>query len=155
MAKILVVEDSAVDRALLGSILGKNPQWQVEFASDGVEALEWLQARPNALPDVIVTDMQMPRMDGLALVREVRQQTSQIPVVVITSQGSEQYAMEALRVGATSYSPKSMLRSDLQRTVAQIIQMASYMRYTHDTKKLAAPKSVSYTHLTLPTTPYV
>ena len=144
MAKILVVEDSAVDRALVGAILGKNPHWQVEFANDGVEAMEWLQVRPNALPDVIVTDMQMPRMDGLALIREVRQQTSQIPVVVITSQGSEQYAMEALRVGATSYSPKSMLRSDLQRTVAQIIRMASYMRYTHDTKKLPAPKSLAF-----------
>ena len=144
MAKILVVEDSAVDRALLGAVLGKNPQWHIDFSCDGVEAMEWLQARPNALPDVIVTDMQMPRMDGLGLIREVRQQTSQIPVVVITSEGSEQDAMEALRVGATSYSPKSMLRSDLQRTVAQIIHMANYMRYTHDTKKLPVPKSVAF-----------
>lgn len=144
MAKILVVEDSAVDRALLGSVLAKDPQWQVEFAHDGVEAMEYLQARPDALPDVIITDMQMPRMDGLTLVREVRKQTSQIPVVVITSQGSEEYAMEALRVGATSYSPKSMMRTDLKRTVAQIIHMAGYMRYTHDTNKLPAPKSVAF-----------
>ena len=131
MARILVVEDSAVDRVLLESILAKNPQWQAEFACDGVEAMEWLQDRPNALPDVIITDMQMPRMDGLSLVRQVRQQTSQIPVIVITSKGSEQHAMEALRVGATSYSPKRMLHSDLRRTVEQIIHMARYMRYTH------------------------
>ena len=144
MARILVVEDSAVDRVLLESILAKNPQWQAEFACDGVEAMEWLQDRPNALPDVIITDMQMPRMDGLSLVRQVRQQTSQIPVIVITSKGSEEHAMEALRVGATSYSPKRMLHSDLRRTVEQIIHMARYMRYTHDTEKLPAPKSVAF-----------
>ncbi len=144
MAKILVVEDSAIDRALVGSILAEDPQWQIEFACDGVEAVEWLQDHPGALPDVIITDMQMPRMDGLSLVRKVRQQMSQVPVVVITSEGSEECAMEALRMGATSYSPKRMLHSDLRRTVGQIIHMASYMRYTHDTKKLPAPKSVAF-----------
>jgi len=144
MANILVVEDSAVDRVLLESILAKNSQWQIEFACDGVEAMEWLQDRSNALPDVIITDMQMPRMDGLSLVRKVRQQMSQIPVIVITSKGSEEYAMKALRLGATSYSPKRMLRSDLRRTVEQIIHMARYMRYTHDTEKLPAPKSVAF-----------
>ena len=87
MAKILVVEDSAIDRALVGSILAEDPQWQIEFACDGVEAVEWLQDHPGALPDVIITDMQMPRMDGLSLVRKVRQQMSQVPVVVITSEG--------------------------------------------------------------------
>lgn len=144
MSTILVVEDSAVDRALLGSQLAKDPRWQIEFAEDGVEALQWIRSRPKALPDVIITDMQMPRMNGLELVHEVRQQFSQIPVLVITSEGSEEYAMQALRAGATSYSPKSMVRSDLHRTVAQILDMATYMRYTHDTQKLPAPKSVAF-----------
>lgn len=144
MATILVVEDSAVDRALIGSLLAKEPKWRIEFANDGVEALEWLEARSNALPDVIITDLQMPRLDGLGVVRAVRKQQPQIPVVVITSQGSEKHAMEALRAGATSYSPKSMLRTDLSRTVGQIIKMANYMRYTHDTKLLPAPKSVAF-----------
>ena len=118
--------------------------WQIEFAEDGTQALEWIRSRPNALPDLIITDMQMPRMNGLDLVHEVRQQFPQVPVLVITSEGSEDYAMEALRAGATSYSPKSMVRSDLQRTVAQILDMAAYMRYTHDTQKLPAPKSVAF-----------
>ena len=144
MSTILVVEDSAVDRALLGSLLAKDPDWQIEFAEDGGEAIEWIQSRPNALPDLIITDMQMPGMNGLDLIQEVRKHFSQIPMLVITSEGSEDYAMEALRAGATSYSPKSMLRSDLQKTVAQILDMASYMRYTHDTKKLPAPKSVAF-----------
>lgn len=144
MPTILVVEDSAVDRALLGSLLAKDPHWQIEFAEDGVEALQWIQDRPNALPDVIVTDMQLPRMNGLELVQEVRRQFPQIPVLVITSEGSEDFAMQALRAGATSYSPKSMARSDLQRTVGQILEMATYMRYTHDTQKLPAPKSVAF-----------
>ena len=144
MATILVVEDSAVDRALLGSLLAKDTQWQIEFAEDGAEAIEWIRARPNALPDVVITDMQMPRMNGLDLIKEVRKEFSQIPILVITSEGSEEFGMESLRAGATSYSPKSMVRSDLQRTVAQILDMAAYMRYTHDTQKLPAPKSVAF-----------
>ena len=144
VSTILIVEDSAVDRALLGSLLAKEPKWQIEFAEDGAEALEWIRARPNALPDVIITDMQMPQMSGLDLIQEVRKEFSQIPILVITSEGSEDYAIQALRAGATSYSPKSMARSDLQRTVAQILDMATYMRYTHDTQKLPAPKSVAF-----------
>ena len=144
MSTILVVEDSALDRALLGSLLAKEPLWQVEFAEDGVEAIEWIRSRPKTLPDVVITDMQMPRMNGLDFIQEVRQHFPQIPVLVITSQGSEDRAMEALRAGATSYSPKSLMRLDLNRTVAQILDMATYMRYTHDTQKLPAPKSVAF-----------
>ena len=74
MAKILVVEDSSVDRVLVGGLLGKEPTWEIEFANDGLEGLARIhRGNPQAIePDVIVTDLQMPNMDGLELVRNVR-----------------------------------------------------------------------------------
>lgn len=145
MATILVVEDSAVDRTLIGSLLAKETDWRIEFAEDGHEATEFLNSKiESELPDVVVTDLQMPRLDGLGLVKFVRQTFPRIPVVLITSQGSEQCAIDALRAGATSYSPKSMLRLDLKRTIGQILDMATFMRYTHDTQQRPAPKQVAF-----------
>ena len=146
MAKILVVEDSSVDRVLVGGLLGKEPTWEIEFANDGLEGLARIhRGNPQAIePDVIVTDLQMPNMDGLELVRNVRLTHPQLPVVLITSHGSEKIAVQALRAGATSFTPKSMLKSDLNRTVKQVLEMSKHMRYTHDTKALPAPKQLAF-----------
>jgi anti-sigma regulatory factor (Ser/Thr protein kinase) len=71
----------------------------------------------------------MPEVDGLELVRSVRKSYPQIPVVLITSYGSEQIAIEALRSGATNFSPKSSLQTDLVRTVDQVLELSKRMRY--------------------------
>ncbi len=143
---ILVVEDSSVDRMLVGSMLSKVPGWEVEFAVDGQEGLDRIDPlKPNYIqPDVIVTDLQMPRVDGLELVRNVRQTHPEVPVVLITSHGSEQIAVESLRAGATSYTPKTMLHADLVRTIRQVLEMTKHMRYTHDTVTLPAPKQIAF-----------
>jgi CheY-like chemotaxis protein/anti-sigma regulatory factor (Ser/Thr protein kinase) len=98
---------------------------------DGRQALDRLRGKnaPALTPDVIVTDLRMPEVDGLELVREVRQSHPQVPVVLITSYGSEQIAMEALRVGATNFTPKSALQSDLVRTVTQVLELAEHMKF--------------------------
>jgi CheY-like chemotaxis protein/anti-sigma regulatory factor (Ser/Thr protein kinase) len=146
VAKILVVEDTSVDRMLIGGLLGVEPTWEVEFANDDREGLDRLDpASPNPIiPDVILTDLQMPRVDGLELVRSVRASHPQVPVVLITSFGSEQIAVEALRAGATSYTPKSMLRDDLVRTVKQVLEMSERMGYTHDAKKHPTTKQIAF-----------
>ena len=72
MTKILVVEDSPVDRMLVGGLLGKEQEWNIEFANDGKEAID-LIGSSEAMPDVVITDLQMPRVDGLALVTMVRE----------------------------------------------------------------------------------
>ena len=149
MITILVVEDSSVDRMLIGGLLAKEGvtkegDWEVEFACDGQEALDRLTQPDQPPVDVVVTDLQMPHVDGLELVKRVRKSHPHLPVILITSHGSEQIAIEALRSGATSYSPKSMLRSDLVRTIRQVIEMAAFMRYTHDTNSIPAPKQVAF-----------
>lgn len=149
MATILIVEDSSVDRMLIGGLLAKETkaaqnEWVVEFSVDGIEALERINDLAKPPIDIIVTDLQMPRLDGLGLVKEVRQLKPQLPVILITSHGSEEIAVQALRAGATNYSPKSMLRIDLVRTIRQVLEMASFMRYEHDTTQLPAPKQIAF-----------
>lgn len=121
---ILVVDDCKVDRQLVGGLLNKVESWTVAFACDGAEAIA---AMGDVQPDIVVTDMQMPYFDGLALVRSIRDDYSHIPVVLITSKGSEKTAVEALKCGAASYSPKSALAEDLVRTVRQVLQMSEHV----------------------------
>jgi len=146
VATILVVDDSSIDRTLIGSLLAKQTDWRIEFANDGVEAIDFLTQKLDAdqLPDIVLTDLQMPLMNGLGLVEQIRLTMPHLPVLIVTSEGSEQIAIDSLRAGATSYSPKSLLNSDLVRTVSQILEMGSYMKYEHDTQVFPEPKQISF-----------
>lgn len=144
MAKILVVEDSSVDRLLVGSLLSRQQDWHVEYAHNGREAIDLLESAGQVLPDVIVTDLRMPEMDGLELVRAIRESYPQIPVVLITSYGSEQIAFDALRSGATNFSPKSSLQSDLVRTVGQVLELARHMKFTRNPDLHPASKQIAF-----------
>jgi CheY-like chemotaxis protein len=137
MHHILVVDDNPLDRELARSILERRADFHVEFASTGVEALEHLE---GAIPLAIVTDLQMPEMDGLTLVRAVRRRFPTIPVVLMTAHGSESLAVEALVAGAADYVPKQCLARDLPRVVDGVLsaplgdrrreQILPYWRYT-------------------------
>ncbi len=118
MSHLLVVDDSGVDRILAGQLLAKNSEWTVAFASNGKEAVEHFEQQ---LPDLVVTDLQMPEMDGLELVQLVRERHPAIPVVLMTGYGSEAIAREAIEKGAASYVPKSDLAADLADTVGRLL----------------------------------
>lgn len=122
MVTVLVVDDSAFDRRLVGGLLAKGGPWQIEYAEDGQQALEQV---PLLHPDLIVTDLQMPRLNGLELVRSIREQSLQVPVILMTGQGSETIAVEALQAGASSYVPKSALPTMLVDTVGRVLSLAS------------------------------
>src|SRR5262245_55145793 len=106
MTTVLVVDDSPVDRHLAGKLLEKTAGMTVVYATDGRNALDVM--RQTQL-DLVLTDMQMPGMDGLELVGEVRSQYPQIPVILMTAHGSEELAVQALQQGASSYVPKRNL----------------------------------------------
>ena len=120
MARVLVVDDSPTQASEVRFLL-EDAGFEVDTVSDGVEALASLNER---LPNLIVTDMQMPRMDGLALVKAVRSDHPSVPIVLITAHGSEEIAARALRAGAASYVPKRDLGQDLAQVVRQIIAIA-------------------------------
>lgn len=121
MTHILVVDDCMTDRRRAAGLLTK-AGFQVESASNGREALESL-ARTR--PDAVVTDLQMPEIDGLALVTSIARDYPFVPVVVVTSQGSELSAVRALQAGAASYVPKRDLGSQLVDTIRRVCLAAS------------------------------
>ena len=118
MAKLLIVDDSGVDRTLIIRTLECNSEWSITAVENGDAALRKLQ--PGQF-DLIVTDLQMPGLNGLDLVRKVRDDFPHIPVVLLTGVGSEEIAMQAIRDGAASYVPKSLLRSDLEPTISRLL----------------------------------
>jgi CheY-like chemotaxis protein/anti-sigma regulatory factor (Ser/Thr protein kinase) len=122
MPKILVVDDSAVDRRLAGGLLSKDVAYAVQFCENGVEAAA---AIGHVAPDLVITDLQMPEMDGLELVEHIKQTHPQIPVILMTSMGSEEIAVQALERGAASYVPKRKLAQDLLRVVRQVMEVAA------------------------------
>ncbi len=118
MATVLVVDDSVTERRLAAGLLAKNPDLTVLTASNGHEALVHLAGAPI---DLVVTDLMMPEMNGLELVRAIRQQYPQVPVVLMTGQGTEELAVQALQCGASSYVPKRMLSVELCDTVRRVV----------------------------------
>ena len=121
MTTVLIVDDSAVDRLLAGGCL-KDSDLTVTYAANGREALDAITQSP---PDVVVTDLLMPEVDGLELVQEVKSNWPTLPVVLMTAHGNEETAVTALRVGAASYVPKKNLTRDLEETVRNVLAVAS------------------------------
>ncbi|MHB8898569.1 MAG: response regulator [Thermoguttaceae bacterium] len=123
MTHILVVDDSAVDRRLAGGLLEKDPDLSLRYAVNGADGLAKMQ---EALPDLVLTDLVMPEMDGLELVSMVRSSYPSIPVILMTSAGNEEICVQALQRGAASYVPKRVLSQRLLDTVHQVLEIASH-----------------------------
>lgn len=122
---VLIVDDSAVDRRIAGAIVDRFPGLRSAYAENGEQALAAIE---RERPCAVLCDLQMPGMDGLELVQEVRRVVPTLPVILMTANGSEEVAMEALRAGATNYVPKRSLMRDLHPTLRQILSVASTAR---------------------------
>ncbi|KYF74625.1 transcriptional regulator [Sorangium cellulosum] len=101
-SRVLVVDDEASARSGLEKLL-RQEGYAVDAAGDGVEALEVAAERP---PDVVVTDLKMPKMDGVALLGKLREQDPTLPVLVVTAFGDVSSAVQAMRAGAEDYLTK-------------------------------------------------
>ena len=115
---VLVVDDSAMDRLLASSLLQNLGGWAVLTANNGAEALGVLQTQT---PDLVLTDLLMPEMDGLELVQAIRTSHPLVPVILMTGHGSEDIAIKALKAGAASYVPKKSLARDLAETLDGVL----------------------------------
>lgn len=125
MTKILVVDDTPVDQRLVGRLLEKNSDLAAIYAGNGKEALALLE---RECPDLVLTDLQMPEMNGLELVKRIRKQYSAIPVILMTAFGSEEVALKALEQGAANYVPKKNLAKDLLDVIESVLAAAIDLR---------------------------
>ncbi len=120
MFNILLVDDSATDRRLIEGLLKKCLHFDVDTAADGLIALEMMKVKA---PDLVVTDLQMPNMDGMRLVEQIRRLYPLIPTVLITAAGSEEIASQALKLGAAGYVPKSRCEELLRETLDHVFEL--------------------------------
>jgi len=120
---ILVIDDLIPNRALLGKVL-KGAGYAVLEAANGVEALEFLRDRSPA-PDLIVTDIEMPVMDGITLVQQIRSLATPIagvPVIAASGNADDQMRGEAIAAGCDLFLTKPFDLMVLCREIASLIK---------------------------------
>jgi two-component system KDP operon response regulator KdpE len=117
---ILVVDDEPQITRVLKTTLSSQG-YGIRSASDGEEALRAMSEWP---PDLIVTDLRMPHMDGLELCREVRK-TSQVPIIVLSVKGEDSIKVQALDAGADDYVTKPFSMTELTARIRAALRRAS------------------------------
>lgn len=115
--QILIVEDEPNVRLTFRAGL-ESRDWKVATADDGESALQWLR-RERA--DVVLLDLRMPGMGGMELLRRLRAEGHEVPVIVITAHGTIANAVEAMREGAIDFLSKPLTPTALRRVVADVL----------------------------------
>jgi DNA-binding NtrC family response regulator len=119
-AHVFVVDDDRGGRESLARALRKAGH-EVEAFTDGREALERMES--GTLPDIVLTDVRMPDVDGLSLLRRVKERSPDLPVILITGYGSIAGSFEAGRLGADLYLEKPLDIHEVRRRVAELVEL--------------------------------
>jgi DNA-binding response OmpR family regulator len=117
---ILIVDDAALVRRRLEASLSTYG-YVTQCCSDGREAWNWLQEHPHHLR-LIITDIEMPNMDGFTLIDRCRQRGITAPILVISSRLSEDWSNEAKRLGANDYLTKGFSTVELINKVNSLLR---------------------------------
>ena len=115
MAHVLIVDDELNIRRVLAAML-KRDGYEVTAAADGEQALAVMARTPV---EVVVTDLVMPKLDGLSLLRRVAADYPDVPVIVITAHGTVDSAVAALKAGAFDYITKPFEQEELKKIIAK------------------------------------
>ena len=120
---VMIVDDSPSVRKINSKLVEKN-KWKSIIAKDGLEALEILQVS-GEMPDVILTDVEMPRMDGYELLATLRRQPilQNIPVIMITSRSGEKHRQKAFDLGVSEYLTKPYEDSALVGSIKNLAKI--------------------------------
>ncbi len=132
-AKILIVDDDPIVAESLEEVL-RASGYEVSSALGGREALELL-AQSGRAPDAIITDVVMPGVGGLQLLREVRQKRIGSAVIMLTGYGTVESAVEALRLGAADYLTKPVVESELRLAIERAIQQKALLQENAQLRK--------------------
>jgi CheY-like chemotaxis protein len=116
---LLVVDDSATARMLITLTLKKNSGYRITEAGDGTEAVDKLGSESF---DLVLTDVKMPKMDGLELIKHIRSKHSpEVPIIVITTKGEESDRDQGLKLGANAYLSKPVNGIQLMELVKKFL----------------------------------
>jgi DNA-binding response OmpR family regulator len=119
--KILVVDDDPVLLQMIRRILSE--VGDVKCAGDGMDALSIIQA--GYLPDIVITDVMMPRVDGLKLCSQLKQmpQTADIPVIMLTAKGHTRDVVAGINAGVRHYVTKPFKTAELVAKVKKTLRI--------------------------------
>lgn len=119
MKKILVVDDKSSISNLIVQFLNKS--FEVETKEDGLQALSWMQE--GNIPDLILTDLQMPNLDGMELISHVKSSGyfRDIPMIVLSSRDSSNDRIECLKLGAEDYIVKPFNPEELLIRIERVL----------------------------------
>ncbi len=118
--RILIVEDESTAAFSLGRMVEHlHESYRVHIAHSGEEALDALDDQPL---DLLVTDLRMPGISGLELIRRLRTSSPQTQAILITAYGSDEVEAEARRLGVCRYISKPFLVEDLLNTIQHILK---------------------------------
>jgi DNA-binding NtrC family response regulator len=129
--KVLVIDDEERIRKILQVILADGG-YDVELASDGIEGLRRIQAGP---PDVVIVDLQMPRMDGIETLVRIKASAPDVVPIILTAHGSIASAVEAIKQGAYDYLTKPFDNEQLLMVVGRAAERARLSREVRELRR--------------------
>lgn len=125
--RILLVEDNALNRELALAILGESGM-QIDCAEDGIEAVNQINEAPEDRYDLVLMDIQMPRMDGYTATREIRtlpnNRKANVPIVAMTANAFEEDRKKAFECGMNGHIVKPIDRRSISKVLDQIFKEA-------------------------------
>jgi DNA-binding NtrC family response regulator len=130
---ILIVDDDSDMLGMLRLVLKKGCASDIVTAQSGREALEILKG--GRVPDVVLSDIKMPAMDGLALLKKIREQDNSISVVIMTGYGTIDMAVEALKNGAYDFLQKPFENDELIRSIQKGLERTTLLRANRNLKE--------------------
>jgi DNA-binding NarL/FixJ family response regulator len=121
---ILIVEDhKALRKSLMDWLKGIFPQCDFSEAACGEEAIEICR---DILPDLILMDISLPRLNGIGTVKDIISLVPKAKVIMLTIHEEEAYRIEAMSAGASAYVPKSMMKNDLIPTIRRLFAASGH-----------------------------
>ena len=124
---ILLAEDHPMVRLWVRKLIESNPHWQViKEVSDGLELLEYL-AEGKCSPHLVILDLSMPRMGGLAVLPQIKAMYPHLKVLVLTMHKSNEYFERAMAAGANGYLLKQHADTDLPLAIASVLKGETYI----------------------------
>lgn len=120
MHSILLIEDSLPMMLLMESILVKDG-YEVHKANEGEHALDLIEK--GLVPDLVITDLHMPVMDGFEFVRQFRQLSTEIPVIMLSVDATEVHRIKALELGVSGWLVKPVCTTIMYRTIENLLNL--------------------------------
>ncbi len=139
---ILIVEDNADVRTFLTAEL--KDRYDILVAPNGKRGLKQAQ---EAMPELIISDLMMPEMDGLELCRQLKsnQETSHIPVLLLTAKGSDEFRLKGIQIGADDYFAKPVNVAILKARIVNLLESRQRLRDLFTRQIVVQPKEVTVT----------